>query len=28
EKAGLRYSANNYVKWKDEYLDQGNQTQP
>ncbi|MCJ8674860.1 gamma carbonic anhydrase family protein, partial [Escherichia coli] len=22
------YSANNYVKWKDEYLDQGNQTQP
>ncbi|EMY6897656.1 gamma carbonic anhydrase family protein, partial [Escherichia coli] len=21
-------SANNYVKWKDEYLDQGNQTQP
>ncbi|EOJ7153618.1 gamma carbonic anhydrase family protein, partial [Escherichia coli] len=24
----LRYSANNYVKWKDEYLDQGNQTQP
>ncbi|EER2627799.1 gamma carbonic anhydrase family protein, partial [Escherichia coli] len=20
--------ANNYVKWKDEYLDQGNQTQP
>ncbi|EJH1802449.1 gamma carbonic anhydrase family protein, partial [Escherichia coli] len=23
-----RYSANNYVKWKDEYLDQGNQTQP
>ncbi|WP_146670953.1 gamma carbonic anhydrase family protein, partial [Salmonella enterica] len=28
EKAGLRYSAINYVKWKDEYLDQGNQTQP
>lgn len=27
EKAGLRYFANNYVKWKDEYLDQGNQTQ-
>ncbi len=22
EKAGLRYSANNYVKWKDEYMDQ------
>lgn len=28
EKVGLRYSANNYVKWKDEYLDQSNQTQP
>ena len=28
EKAGLRYSANNYVKWKDEYMDQGNHTQP
>ncbi|EFB2829458.1 gamma carbonic anhydrase family protein [Escherichia sp. 93.0816] len=28
EKSGLRYSANNYVKWKDEYLDQSNQTQP
>lgn len=25
---GLRYSANNYVKWKDDYLDQGSQTQP
>ncbi|HDJ2743587.1 TPA: gamma carbonic anhydrase family protein [Salmonella bongori] len=28
ERAGLRYSANNYVKWKDEYLSQDNQTQP
>lgn len=28
EKAGLRYSAKNYVKWKDEYLAQDNQTQP
>ncbi|ECG8592351.1 gamma carbonic anhydrase family protein [Salmonella enterica subsp. salamae] len=28
EKAGLQYSANNYVKWKDEYLSQGNQIQP
>ncbi|HHW4413613.1 gamma carbonic anhydrase family protein [Citrobacter freundii] len=28
EKAGLQYSANNYVKWKDEYLSQDNQTQP
>lgn len=28
EKAGLQYSANNYVKWKDEYLSQSNQTQP
>lgn len=28
EKAGLKYSANNYVKWKDEYLNQSNQTQP
>ncbi|WP_276852394.1 gamma carbonic anhydrase family protein [Enterobacter oligotrophicus] len=25
---GLRYSANNYVKWKDDYLDQNSQTQP
>ncbi|VVT54812.1 Protein YrdA [Kosakonia radicincitans] len=25
---GLKYSANNYVKWKDEYLDQDNQTIP
>ncbi len=25
---GLRYSANNYVKWKDDYLDQDSQTQP
>ncbi|WES68931.1 gamma carbonic anhydrase family protein [Superficieibacter sp. HKU1] len=25
---GLKYSANNYVKWKDEYLDQDNQIQP
>ena len=25
---GLRYSANNYVKWKDDYLAQDNQTQP
>lgn len=25
---GLNYSANNYVKWKDEYLDQDNQNQP
>ncbi len=25
---GLKYSANNYVKWKDEYLDQDNQTMP
>ena len=25
---GLKYSANNYVKWKDEYLAQDNQTQP
>ncbi|MEE9683077.1 gamma carbonic anhydrase family protein [Lelliottia amnigena] len=28
EIAGLQYSANNYVKWKDEYLAQENQTQP
>lgn len=28
ELEGLRYSANNYVKWKDDYLDQNNQTQP
>lgn len=28
ELEGLRYSANNYVKWKDDYLDQDNQTQP
>ena len=28
EKAGLQYSAKNYVKWKDEYLAQDNQTQP
>ncbi|SQB37180.1 transferase [Citrobacter koseri] len=28
EKAGLQYSANNYVKWKDEYLSQDSQTQP
>ena len=28
ERAGLQYSANNYVKWKDEYLSQSNQTQP
>lgn len=25
---GLRYSANNYVKWKDEYLNQESQTTP
>lgn len=25
---GLKYSANNYVKWKDDYLAQDNQTQP
>ncbi|SCC66540.1 gamma carbonic anhydrase family protein [Kosakonia oryziphila] len=25
---GLKYSANNYVKWKDEYLDQDSQTIP
>ena len=28
EIAGLIYSANNYVKWKNDYLDQENQTQP
>ncbi|MFP5594448.1 gamma carbonic anhydrase family protein [Kluyvera sp. 142486] len=28
EREGLRYSANNYVKWKNDYLDQGSQTQP
>ncbi|EOC1303147.1 gamma carbonic anhydrase family protein [Cronobacter dublinensis] len=28
EREGLRYSANNYVKWKDEYLAQESQTQP
>lgn len=28
ELEGLRYSANNYVKWKDDYLDQDSQTQP
>jgi len=28
EIAGLQYSANNYVKWKDDYLDQENQIQP
>ncbi|PDO81715.1 gamma carbonic anhydrase family protein [Kosakonia sacchari] len=28
ELEGLKYSAGNYVKWKDEYLDQGNQTIP
>ena len=25
---GLKYSANNYVKWKNDYLDQDNQIQP
>jgi len=25
---GLKYSANNYVKWKDDYLDQENHTHP
>lgn len=25
---GLKYSANNYVKWKNDYLNQDNQTQP
>lgn len=28
EISGLLYSANNYVKWKDDYLTQLNQTQP
>ncbi len=28
EREGLRYSANNYVKWKDEYLAQESQTHP
>ncbi|EOY0938869.1 TPA: gamma carbonic anhydrase family protein [Klebsiella quasipneumoniae subsp. similipneumoniae] len=28
EREGLKYSANNYLKWKDEYLDQESQTQP
>lgn len=28
ELEGLKYSANNYVKWKNEYLNQENQTQP
>ncbi|EOY5379958.1 gamma carbonic anhydrase family protein [Cronobacter dublinensis] len=28
EREGLRYSANNYVKWKDEYLAQESQIQP
>lgn len=28
ELEGLKYSANNYVKWKDEYLDQESQIQP
>ncbi|MNY45239.1 hypothetical protein D3C86_1803270 [compost metagenome] len=28
EIAGLQYSANNYVKWKDEYLAQENHIQP
>ncbi|WP_333495616.1 gamma carbonic anhydrase family protein [Kluyvera sp. CHPC 1.251] len=28
ELEGLRYSANNYVKWKNDYLNQDNQTQP
>ena len=28
EIAGLTYSANNYVKWKDDYLAQDNQSQP
>ncbi|ALB64293.1 hypothetical protein AFK62_18080 [Cronobacter condimenti 1330] len=28
ELEGLRYSANNYVKWKDEYLTQESQIQP
>lgn len=28
ELEGLKYSANNYVRWKDEYLAQDNQSQP
>lgn len=28
EIAGLLYSANNYVSWKNDYIDQGNQSQP
>ncbi|MBJ3815096.1 gamma carbonic anhydrase family protein [Shimwellia pseudoproteus] len=28
EREGLKYSANNYVRWKDDYLDQGSQSQP
>ncbi len=28
EREGLKYSANNYVKWKNGYLDQDNQIQP
>lgn len=28
EREGLKYSANNYVKWKDDYLDQESQIQP
>lgn len=28
ELEGLRYSANNYVNWKNDYLDQESQTQP
>ena len=28
EKEGLRYSANNYVKWKNDYLDQQSQNHP
>jgi len=28
ELEGLKYSANNYVKWKNEYLDQESQIQP
>lgn len=28
ELEGLRYSANNYVRWKDDYLAQESQTQP
>ncbi|MBV8042473.1 gamma carbonic anhydrase family protein [Pluralibacter sp.] len=28
EREGLKYSANNYVKWKDDYLDQDSQIQP